>query len=274
VWRAPLASHPDRVAFVYARGPSILAVTFPASAPSVEMLFDSHEVKHLSDRENNRTTATQVNTNIWRLRSLAPSANGFLVSVPVHLAGALAHVVYEIDKSGAHPREVETIRAPRTGGQRGDTVHGTFVPGVADDSRRFSVFYWVQSQDASADSSFAVRFQVYADATPLLELPGALTIDNGVVYHYPFEDGKSRFVGDYMGGAAYRGADGARHFVATWSESGRLHFNTISLTFSGPPGREPLRRTRAQVRRGSQPPLAPALPVESLEAPVPVDPDR
>jgi hypothetical protein len=274
VWRAPLASHPDRVAFVYARGPSIRAVTFPASAPSVELLNGSHEVRHLTGRDGNKTTATQVNTNIWRLRAVTPSANGFLVSVPVYLAGALGHVVYEVDKSGANPREVDTIRAPRSGGERGDTVHATFVPGVADDSRRFSLFYWIQSRDASANSSFAVKFQVYADDRPLLELPGVLTIENGVAYRYPFEDGGSRFVGDYMGGCAYRGADGARHFVATWSEGGRLHFNTVSVTFNGPPGPEPPVKTLAQVRPAGRPPLAPPLPLERLEAPVPIDPDR
>jgi hypothetical protein len=272
-WRAPLASRPDRVAFVYARGQSIRAVGFQASAPFVELFLGSKEVKLLTEPESTKTTATQVNTNIWRIRSIAPSSSGFLVSVPVYRGGALAHVVYEVDKSGGQPREIETIRAPPTSGGRGDTVHGTFIPGVAHDTRTFSAFYWVQSRNASATSEFTVRFQVYLDNRPLLETPGLLTIDNGGRYHYPFMAGKPKFVGDYMGGASYQGPGTARRFVATWSESGKLHFNTISMTFDGDPGRDPIRRTVARIRRPERRiPASPLLAADDVEAPAPVDP--
>ncbi len=231
-FRDPLASRPDRVAYVYQRDSSVRVATFPAAAPWFE-LWGSQEVRRLSAADETLPAGSRylLNTNVYRIRGATRSAEGFLVSVPVFIDGGLAHVLYDVDPSGADARVIDTLRAGAWSQGRNHTFHGTFVPGLPDDPKTLNAFYWVESDYVPEESSYAVRFQVYADTTPILETPGTLTLANGTAYTYPFEPDNGGFVGDYMGGAAYRGTDGSRNFVASWSESGRLHFNTITVRF-------------------------------------------
>lgn len=285
VWRSPLISVQDRVAFAYAKGKSILLRTFGSSDGSVD-LANATTVKQLSSSEGTTTTKTKLNTHVWRFRSLAHTSTGFLISVPMYEDGALTYGIFHVAKDGSSPQSVGTIRAlykipilkPQQGSsprmsswRRGDTIHGTFIPGRAGDNR--SVFYWLESHDTSPDSVFRVRFQLYENQTAVLKTPGTLTIENGHSYSYPYEPGESKFVGDYMGGAVYRGADGSRNFVAAWSESGKLRFNTISVTYQAFPPPGPVKPLTVNIRPLKRIPIKPTpIPLGQAEAPVPATP--
>jgi len=236
-WRAPVTSLPNIVAFAYPRKAgehtTIRLATFDPSALYVELFFDSVVVKALTKTEETNTTQTQFNTNVWRYRSLARHSAGFLLSIPIYENGVLTHGLFNVPKNSTQAKRIDTIRAPKKGSlagySMGDTIHGTFIPGLSDDN--VNVFYWIESEDASATSVFKVRFQVYLGTQALLSTPGTLTIENGHPYTFPYVPGGGGFVGDYLGGSVYRDSNGTRKFVATWSESGRLRFNTITVSF-------------------------------------------
>lgn len=232
-WRMPVTSLPSgHVAFGYLnwklRQLKLAVVTPPYTQ------VDLTQGKVLATRSPGELgPGAQVNSNKTDYPTLARNpGKGFLVTAadwkPVDPGTKLAHRFFDVPVNATPGgiQEQAGIAAPGSA----DMLHGTLIEGTP--SADVHLFYWVErsSGTMTADGKFLnplrVKFQVFKGNKAILTKPGELTVADGKPYAF----GAGDFVGDYMGGASYIGADGHLRFVAAWSEEGVLRFNTISLT--------------------------------------------
>ena len=101
-----------------------------------------------------------------------------------------------------------------------------FVDGPVD--RPTDLLYWIERiPQSGAPNDFRIRFQLYSGEAPALDRPGTLTIADSKPYTWGY---KKVFIGEYMGGGSYVGADGTLHFVAPWVQNRALYVNTVALS--------------------------------------------
>jgi hypothetical protein len=230
-------SVPGRVAFAHTMDSNVILTTFDPNADSVNLEAGSQ----VSPYPGGETSPeAKVNASFWRYHGLAAdhdSGGGFLTSVHYLQAPQVTLRMFRVPKMGGSSTQVGSPMVAESIG--GDLFHGTLVPGPIGDS--LAVLYWVErvtslpskkSNPFLPVNEFRVNFQVYRGTKALLTTRGELTVAGGQPYRYKYVDGSGGFLGDYMGGASYRAADGARQFVAAWCENGKLRTTTVSVAAS------------------------------------------
>jgi hypothetical protein len=178
-------------------------------------------------RTADQKQAAQVETYDWAAPVLAPArgpGRGIKAGVGKWLNGTrLVYDVYRVDANGANAARIDSV----TGlGADADALEAIFVDGPLD--HPVDLFYWIERvprQDGPDDSR--IRFQIYAGEAAALAQPGTLTLAQGRSYTWGY---KKAFIGEYMGGGSYIGADGTLHFVTPWAQNGALYMNTVALS--------------------------------------------
>ncbi len=172
--------------------------------------------------------AAQIETHVWAAPILAPArapGGGLKLGVWnwVNNGTVLSYDIYRAAANGTNIRKIDTIRAAEP---NGDVVEAMFVDGPLD--RPADLLYWIERiPRAGEPNHFRIRYQLYVGEVPVLAQPGTLTLANGQPYTWGW---KKIFIGEYMGGASYVGADGTIHFAAPWVQNGALYLNTVALS--------------------------------------------
>lgn len=239
-WRMPITSLPTgQIAFAYLSGSALKLLV--ASAPYSQINFQNPKILTTLS-SGGFAPGTDIRAHIKAYPSLARNpGKGFLASTSdwkaVDTGTKLIHRLFDVSAPGGAVQPLaKAIEAPEIS----DVVHGTFIDGMPNTD--LHAVYWVErtpgpmaATGKQLPNQFRVKFQVYKGSKELLKQPGELTIAGGQPYTYlpgPVipENKMAFFVGDYMGGTSYADRNGNQHFVAAWSEQGRLRFNTITLT--------------------------------------------
>jgi hypothetical protein len=179
-------------------------------------------------RTPEQRSAAQVESHVWAAPILAPARGpGGAVKLGVwnwiNNGTVLAYDIYRVSANGSNVRKIDTIRATEP---NGDVVEAMFVDGPID--RSADLLYWIERIPRQGEpNQFRIRYQLYVGEAPVLPQPGTLTLANGQPYTWEW---KKIFIGEYMGGASYVGADGTIHFAAPWVQNGALYLNTVALS--------------------------------------------
>jgi hypothetical protein len=178
-------------------------------------------------RPAEQTQAAQGETYDWAAPVLAPArapGRGIKAGVGKLLNGTrVVYDVYRVDANGANVARIDSVTGLEPDA---DALKAIFVDGALD--HPVDLFYWIERiprQGAPDDSR--IRFQIYAGEAAALAQPGTLTFAQGRSYTWGY---KKAFIGEYMGGGSYIGADGTLHFVTPWVQNGALYMNTVALS--------------------------------------------
>jgi hypothetical protein len=266
-WRMPVATDPSgRLAFSYLSAGDLKLAVF---SPPYDKVDPLQAQTVTSTSAGDPSAKANINTNIWGSPSLTSGPDGFLI----------ANADWTDDEGAQRQRfrvfgepsltqELPSAMAPES---PREAMQGTFIDGAP--GSRLRAFYWlerapglIKANTQSLPDQLRVKFQLFDGKTPLLTHPGELTIKDQKAYAF---QPLGLFIGDYMRGDSYVGADGATRFVAVWNERGSLRFNTIKVTQTKTQSAKLSTPVAVTIVPGHVPPLRLALPRIRTEGPKP-----